>query len=180
MSSNFSQVCFKFVLPVNLRPKPFSPSRQSVSLSISILIMYIFPVILSLNLSPIFITAPSSFHDPPGGYNGLIPKLVHEIRTYPYCLFFRISEVELNNSSAMRTLDKLLGFQTNHIQLEFLLTMRTQGVKIEHRFPFFTLLEIMPRLRGRSHSGAAKARPSATGLHFKIPAGFNGPFGFES
>ena len=61
MSSNFSQVCFKLCLPVNLRPKPFSPSRQSVSLSISILTMYIFPVVLSLNLSPIFIVTPSPF-----------------------------------------------------------------------------------------------------------------------
>ena len=59
MSSNFSQVRFKLCLPVNRRPKPFSPSRQSVSLLISILMMYIFPVVLSLNLSPNFIIAPS-------------------------------------------------------------------------------------------------------------------------
>jgi hypothetical protein len=60
-SSNSSQVRFKLCLPVNLRPRPFSPSRKSVSLSISILMMYIFPVVLSLNLSPIFIIAPSPF-----------------------------------------------------------------------------------------------------------------------
>lgn len=61
ISSNFSQVRLKLFLPVNLRPKPFSPSRQSVSLPISIFMMYIFPVALSLNLSPIFSMAPSPF-----------------------------------------------------------------------------------------------------------------------
>ena len=60
-----------------------------------------------------------------GDYYGLRPKLLCGIRTYPYCLFFRIGEVELNDSSAMRTLYKLLGFQANHIQLEFFFAMRT-------------------------------------------------------
>src|SRR4030042_3845327 len=60
-SSSFTHVCFRLSLPVNLRPKPFSPSRKNVSLPISILMIYIFPVVLSLNLSPIFITAPSPF-----------------------------------------------------------------------------------------------------------------------
>ena len=37
----------------------------------------------------------------------------------------------------------------------------------------------MPRLRGRSHFGAAKARCSAAGLHFHtILAGFNAPLEF--
>jgi hypothetical protein len=39
----------------------------------------------------------------------------------------------------------------------------------------------MPRLRGRSHFGAAKARHCAAGLDFRIiPAGFRAPLGFES
>jgi hypothetical protein len=31
---------------------------------------------------------------------------------------------------------KLFGFHANHARFEFFLTMRTQGVKIEHGFPF--------------------------------------------
>jgi len=59
MSSNFSQVSPKLSLPVKRRPKPFSPSRKSVPLSICLFRVYIFPVVLSLNLLPIFSTTSS-------------------------------------------------------------------------------------------------------------------------
>ncbi len=52
-------------------------------------------------------------------------KSAYEIVVYPYCLFSRISKVELNDSSAMRTLYKLLGFQADPVEFELLLTMWT-------------------------------------------------------
>ena len=62
--SNFSQVRIKLLLLVNLRPRPFSPSRRRVLPSMSVLMIYIFPVILSLNLSPIFSMTPPSLLTP--------------------------------------------------------------------------------------------------------------------
>ena len=75
MSSNFSQVLIKLFLSVNFRPKPFSPSRKSVPSPISFFMTYIFPVFLSLNLSPIFSTTSSLFLTYIGRYIGLRPKI---------------------------------------------------------------------------------------------------------
>ncbi len=62
-SSNFSQVCFRLPLPVNLRPKPFSPSRTTVPPSSIMIMTKTFPVVVSLNLSPgcIMATSPPFF-----------------------------------------------------------------------------------------------------------------------
>ena len=75
ISSNFSQVLIKLFLSVNFRPKPFSPSRKSVPSPISFFMTYIFPVFLSLNLSPIFSTTSSLFLTYLGRYIGLRPRI---------------------------------------------------------------------------------------------------------
>ncbi len=50
-------------------------------------------------------------------------KSVYGVWTDLYGLFFQISEVYLNNSSAMGTLNKLFGLQAEPVELELLLTM---------------------------------------------------------
>jgi len=54
LSSSFSHVRCRFPSSVILRPIPFSPSKRTVYLLSIHFKMYIFPVCLSLNLSPIF------------------------------------------------------------------------------------------------------------------------------
>jgi len=51
--------------------------------------MYIFPVILSLNLSPIFIMAPSSFPKLPRDRNGLASEISLQNRGLPVLPFFQ-------------------------------------------------------------------------------------------
>ena len=61
-------------------------------------------------------------------------KLGYDIVDYPDCPFFRISKVQLNKSSAMRTLHELFGFQADPIESELFLTIWTCSVKSEHSF----------------------------------------------
>jgi hypothetical protein len=56
-----------------------------------------------------------------GNANRLALKSIYEILVYPYCPFFGIIEIQFNDSSAMRTLDKLLGFQADPVEFELLL-----------------------------------------------------------
>ena len=72
MSSNFSQVWFRLSTPVNLRPNPFSPTRRTSFLSTTFT-TNIFPVSLSLNLSPIFKLSTVFFTTP----SPLSTSLVH-------------------------------------------------------------------------------------------------------
>lgn len=64
-----------------------------------------------------------SFLDLLKGYHRLEPR-ISLLNPEPILLFFRISQVQLNGSSAMRALYKLFGFQANPAQFEFSLTMR--------------------------------------------------------
>ena len=107
-SSSFSQVRFRTSTLVNLLPSPSSPSRTTSSLSTN-LTTYIFPVVLSLNLSPIFGMAPSPLFTTRGTETGQGQKSAHRIRTLWWWSSARIITVKLNDSSAMRAQNKLFG-----------------------------------------------------------------------
>ena len=58
-----------------------------------------------------------------GDYNGLTLKISLRNPDLSVLPLFQISEVFLDNSSAMRTLDKFFGLQANPVEFEFLVTM---------------------------------------------------------